>query len=433
MKEHKEISTLKIPQNFAQKSLGDKEISTYWWRDFHSPILNTLIDKALKRNYDILSASQRIEQAYLEVGIKDALDYPSVNLSSNSSLSHKNSTISSSSFGVGVSYEIDLWGKIKSSKKIANASLNISRYEFEALRLSLISTISSNYFNYLLLTQKLKLAQENLQIAQKIYAIINAKYKNGTLSSMELSRQKMVLLSQQSTILSLKTQKGEQLRALALLCGEVPQNFSIKEESIESIKTINLSTPLPSTLLLHRPDIASSFEQLKIAEASIDSANASKFPSFSLNANGGLASSTLLFLTNPTSSIGAILGIDYALFDGGKLDKEIKIEESKAKIAVQNYEKNLITALKEVEDGLSSVERERQEAILQKEMLKEAQKTFNLSSIRYKEGTIELQILLEAQKTFFEAKQNRATQKLAQLNALITLVKVLGGGWSRGY
>jgi outer membrane protein TolC len=266
-----------------------------------------------------------------------------------------------------------------------------------------------------------------------VSTIINTKYKNGTLSSMELSRQKMVLLSQQSSILSLKTQKDEQLRALALLCGEVPQNFSIKEESIESIKNINLSTPLSSTLLLHRPDIASSFEQLKIAEASIDSANASKFPSFSLNANGGLASSTLLFLTNPTSSIGAIFGIDYALFDGGKLDKEIKVEESKAKIAVQNYEKSLITALKEVEDGLSSVERERQEAILQKEMLKEAQKTFNLSNIRYKEGTIELQILLEAQKTLFEAKQNVATQKLAQLNALITLVKVLGGGWSRGY
>lgn len=437
VQEYKAVSSMPLPQKFiyAQEE-NNTSISQHWWVEFGSATLNQLIDDALVQNYDVLSALQKIEQAKLQLANADAALLPKADFSSTQSNTiedKKTTSNKATNIAVNVNYEIDLLGKVKSTyaSKAASATLEISKYDLEAAKLMLTSNIASGYFQYLILDKRISIAKENVQIAQKIYEIINAKYKYGIASAIDISRQKSALLYQQSILISLQAQKQQQLSALAILCGKKPQDFSLEAQSIESIKTIAVSPYIPSELLLHRPDIASAYENFKIVEALVDSANSARFPSFSLSANGGIASGTLLSFSNPTTLLGGVFGINYNLFDGGRLLQEAKIQESRANVAILTYEKTLITAFKEVEDALNNTALQVEQNKLQDAIYAESEKTFLLSQIRYKEGTVDLNTLLETQKSFFQAKESLAIQKLSHLNAIVTLVKTLGGGWQK--
>lgn len=437
VQEYKAVSSMPLPQKFiyAQEE-NNISLSQYWWREFGSTTLDQLMDDALVKNYDVLSALQKIEQAKLQLANANTALLPKADFSSTqgTTIEDKKTTSSkATNISVDVNYEIDLLGRVKSTytSKVASANLEISKYDLEAAKLMLTSNIASGYFQYLILDKRISIAKENVQIAQKVYEIINAKYKYGTASAIDISRQKSALLYQQSILISLEAQKQQQLSALAILCGKKPQDFSLEGEPIESIKTIAVSSYLPSELLLHRPDIALAYENFKVVEALVDSANSARFPSFSLSANGGIASATLLSFSNPTTLLSGIFGVNYNLFDGGKLLQEAKIEESRANVAVLTYEKTLISAFKEVEDALNNAALQVEQNQLQDAIYAESQKTFLLSQIRYKEGSVDLNTLLETQKSFFQAKEALAIQKLAHLNALITLIKALGGGWQK--
>ncbi|MDX9813750.1 MAG: TolC family protein [Sulfurimonas sp.] len=428
---------LNIPQNFTKNIDKPTKTDRFWYKEFNSDELNSLIDIGLKNSPTLLSAYEKIEQAKLLVDIADVAYKPKVDLSASSSKrlnidsNHNKTRPESTSLGASMSYEVDIWGKTRASIDSAKANLNFNQYDFDAMKLSLISNITTTYFEYLSLAQKQTIAKENYTIAKQIFDITQSKYNNGIIDKLDINRQKQLLLQSESSLNTLKTQKELKLNALALLVGLNSSELDIKTADLDAIKTINVNSTLPSELLLSRPDIAAALESLESARASIDIARAAKLPSFSLSGDGGVSSVKLLSLSNLTSTLGLGIRINYNLFDDGELENKILIEKSKAKALVQNYKNSILNAFKEVNDALLSTSLDKDELVLYEQMLDESKSAYEISKLKYENGLSDLNTMLDTQKSYFNSKESMISQKLSYLVNLVVLTKSLGGGWSK--
>jgi NodT family efflux transporter outer membrane factor (OMF) lipoprotein len=430
-------SDLEIPLEFiASNSNESLNISSAWWENFNSSTLNALIKQAEKNNPDILIAYENIEQARLQLGISEADYLPSASISASSGESRTKSdnaaaaTSKSTSASLRVNYEIDLWGKIRASNEAAQARFDATKYDKAAITLSMYASVAESYFNFLGLNERLLIASENLNISEKLMSIVEAKYKSGSVSLLDVSRQRSSLLSQKAGLESLELQVSQAKNALAVLAGTFPENFQVSEDAFWRLDLPKVDAGLPSELLLNRPDIARARANVNAANAATKVANAERFPSFSLSASGGVSSAALLSFKDPTSVLSIALNAAYTLFDSGRLKNLRDIEVSRTKVAVQNYNKAILNAFVECEDALSSAAYQNSQEILQKEITDEAFRSLNIASLQYKYGVSDLTTLLDTQGRYFSSKDASAVQRLNHLKSLVSLYKALGGGWS---
>jgi NodT family efflux transporter outer membrane factor (OMF) lipoprotein len=429
-------SDLKLPEEFSVKTDNTTNISVIWWENFNSTVLNSLIKKAIDNNPDILMAYENIEQARLQLGISEAAYLPSVSLSAGTSASRSDSpnidatTSKSTSASMRINYEIDLWGKIKASKDAAQARFDATVYDKDAIALSMYAAVAESYFSLLGYKERLSIARDNLKISEQLMQIVEAKYKSGSVSLLDASRQRSSLLSQQANVESLELQEAQAKNALAVLIGSLPQGFEIDNDSLWNLSIPKVEAGLPSELLLNRPDIARARANVAAANAATRVANADRFPSFSLSGSGGVSSNALMSFKDPTSVLSIALNAAYTLFDGGRLNDLKEIEISRTKSAIQNYNKVILTALQESDDTLLSVSYQDSLAKLQEEIVKESLRSLDIASLQYKHGSSDLTTLLDAQNKYFSSKDAEASQKLNHLKSIISLYKALGGGWN---
>jgi NodT family efflux transporter outer membrane factor (OMF) lipoprotein len=323
-----------------------------------------------------------------------------------------------------------LWGKIRASNEAARAKFDATKYDKDAVTLSLYASVAESYFSLLGLNERLSIAKDNLNISEQLMNIVDVKYKSGAVGLLDVSRQKTSLLSQQASVESLKLQKAQAKNALAVLVGSLPQGFEINSEAFWDFTLPEVAGGLPSEILLNRPDIAKAKANVEAANAATKVANAERFPSFSLTGSGGVSSSALLSFKDPTSVLSIALNAAYTLFDGGRLTNLKDIEVSRTKVAVQNYNKAILIALQESEDALLSTSYQNSQSSLQQEITQESSRSLDIASLQYKYGTSDLTTLLDAQNKYFSSRDAEAIQRLNHLKSLITLYKVFGGGWS---
>ncbi|MDR1554461.1 MAG: efflux transporter outer membrane subunit [Campylobacteraceae bacterium] len=429
-------SDLKLPEEFSIKTSNSANVSITWWENFNSSALNSLIKKAGDNSPDILIAYENIEQARLQLGISEAAYLPTASLSAGTSQSRSDqsgkdaTTSKSTSASIRINYEIDLWGKIRANKEAAQARFNATVYDKDAVALSMYAMVAESYFSFLSYKEKLIIARNNLKISEQLMQIVEAKYKSGSVGLLDVSRQKSSLLSQEANVKSLEIQEAQAKNALAVLTGSLPQHFEVDTDSLWDLSIPKVEAGLPSELLLNRPDIAKAKANVAAANAAIKSANADRFPSFSLSGNGGVSSSTLASFKDPTSVLSLALNAAYTLFDSGRLNDLKEIEISKTRSVIQNYNKVILTALQESDDALLSVAYQDNLAKLQEDIVKESSRSLDIASLQYKHGSSDLTTLLDAQNKYFSSRDAQASQRLNHLKSLISLYKVLGGGWS---
>ncbi|MES2206388.1 MAG: efflux transporter outer membrane subunit [Pseudomonadota bacterium] len=430
-------SDIAVPSAWNQTLLGQASIEMDWWQNFNTPELVELVNRAIEHNPDLAISTERIRQAELQMRISQASLFPSANVGGNTAWqrsdgANRSSSIDKSSgISLGVSYEIDLWGRLAAGAEGAQATLKASQFDQQTVRLTLISGVATAYFQILALRERLTIAQENLASAERISALVNSRFRYGSASGLDVSRQNTAVLSQRATLQSLKLQEQQTLNALAVLLGTAPQGFILKGQTLHALQVPQASPGLPAQLLTRRPDLASQEALLLAAGANIKAAQAALLPSIQLTGSAGLASNALLSLANPSNSINLAASIAQTIFDGGRLRNQVKISESRQRETLENYRKSIYTALKEVEDALSAVNfNDRQEA-LQTQIYQEAQRSFSLSERRYKEGADDLLSLLDTQRTLFQAKDQVSQLRLTRLSNAIDLFKALGGGWKR--
>lgn len=410
-----------------------------WWRGFGSAELAGFIDEALAGSPDLSIAAQRVAQAEAAVRSAGSSLFPSLSLGGSSGSRRSDpgssaaaSTSDSSSLSLGASYEIDLWGRIASGVQGAQASLEASRYDLETARLTLTTGVASAYFQVLALRVRLQLASDNLATAERVFAVVQARYRNGAASALDVSQQRTAVLSQRATIVPLEVQERQARTALAILLGRAPQGLDVQAQDIRPVAIPEVAPGLPSELLMRRPDLASAEAGLRAADANVAVARAALLPSISLSGSAGLASAALLSLSNPSSTVGLTASLAQTLFDGGRLRAQVASSEAGRLALVESYRKAVLTALKEVEDALGNVARYQDQEQAQLAIRDEARRSLRLAELRYREGADDLLSLLAAQRTLANADDQIAQARLARLTGALDLFKALGGGWQAG-
>ena len=427
---------LKLPGAWQEPGAeAAPEPETDWWSLFGSPRLEVLIAEAREANPDIRLAAERVIQAEIALRIAGASLFPSLSLDGGTSWRRTDpsgapaTTGESSSLSLGASYEVDLWGRLASQVRASQQQIAATRHDLEAVRLSLTAAVANGYFQLLALDERLAIARENLAIAERVLGIVEARYRNGLASALDLSRQRTTVLAQRAALVPLESQRNQARYALAILAGRTPQDFAVPPEAIGSIAAVPVVPGLPAQLLVRRPDLARSEAELAAAEADIAAARAALLPNIRLSASGGLASAALLSLSHPVTSIGLTAAVVQTIFDGGRLRGQVELAGSRREILVETYRRNILVALREVEDALSNVDRSDRQLAFQIETLGEARRTLRLAELRYREGADDLLSTLDAQRTLFQAQDQLAQLQLARLAATVDLYRALGGGW----
>lgn len=409
-----------------------------WWRAFGSPTLDALVDEGLAGSSDLRVAGERVRQAELALQLAGVARLPVVGLSAGTGSTRSQSPgvaaseRRSSSAALAIDYELDLWGRVAAGVQAQDALLQASRFDLDAARLSVSAAIASSYFELLAARERLRIARENLTVAERVLRVVEARQRNGVATTLELSQQRSTVLAQRSALIPLELAERQTLTALALLLGRVPLGYTLGGEALYALQPPALAAGLPAALLTRRPDLASAEAQLASADADVAAARAALLPSVGLSASAGLATSSWLSLANPASTLSLGASLAQTIFDGGQRRAQVALSQSARRVLVETYAAAVRTALKEVDDGLGNVERNRRQALMQADIVEQARQTLRLAELRYREGSDDLLTVLDAQRTLFAAQDTQAGLQRDRLVAAVDLAKALGGGWQRG-
>lgn len=404
-----------------------------WWRLFGSSELIELIDEARANSPDLAAAYSRILQAEAQARVAGASLLPTLDLGADASRQGQIGSGAANAFGLslGASYEVDLWGRNRMNDAAARAQIRASRYDQETVALTLTAGVASGYLQVLSLRERLRISRLNLELAEEVLALVEARARFGSASSLELAQQRAAVASQRAGIPALEQQERAARAALAVLLGRMPQNFDVRGQDLD-LAVPEVAPGLPSELLQRRPDIRRTEMQLAIAEADIAIARAALFPSLRLTGSMGLRSGTLsgLFSQDPTYGIAAALAMP--IFNGGRLRAGQELAQARYEELLQGYRSAILTAFADADVSLTEIDALRVQAGYQDASLEQAVIALRLAEARYRAGAEGLLTVIDAQRTLYQARDQQAQLRLQRLQAAITLFRALGGGWEEG-
>ncbi len=427
--------TIDMPATWSQASANATGAmpDAQWWKRFGSDELSKLVAEGQTNSFEIAAAVSRVREAQLQARIAGAPLLPEVDVNAgvNRQLPLAAGSATTSASGLlQISYEADFWGKNRASLSAAEAGLRASIYDKETVNLTVTSGIVSTYLQVLSLRDRLVVARKNVDNAEHVLTLLQSQSRAGAASSLDLARQRSIVADQRAEIPSLKQQEHDALSALAILLGHSPQNFNVAGKSLSEIEMPEIAPGLPSELLSRRPDIQRVEAQLAAANANIDVARASLFPSIYLTGAAGGQSNALLSLFNGPNLL-ANLGASLVgtIFDNGarRNARDLAIEQKRE--LVQVYRETVIKALYEVDQSLSLIQSIKERYDLKNTQVEQAGYAFNLSEIRYRAGAEELMTVIDTERSLSDAQNQLGQIKLDRLKATVALYKALGGGW----
>lgn len=404
-----------------------------WWTGFGSTELNTLIGQAQTSNLDLAAAAARVLQARAQTDISDSALFPSLGLSGNASRSGTNQggpNLNNFGLSLDASYEVDLWGRLRAGARSADEALKASIYNQQTVALTVQSSVANTYLDVLALRQRVTIADKNIEAANRILSITQAKVTNGVASRLDLAQQQALVSGEKAQVPALQEAANESRFGLAVLLGRPPEGFAVQGQNLDGVVAPPVAPGLPSELLHRRPDVAAAEAQLAAAHANVDAARAAFFPSLNLTASGGYASAALSSLINP-ASLGFNIGASLlqTIFDGGLLIGQSRLAHAQQLELVASYRSVVLNAFRDVETSLGQVASFAEQEKYTTDEVKAAAEAFRISEIQYREGVADLLNVLQAQQTLFSAEDKLVQIKLARIQADIGLYKALGGSW----
>jgi NodT family efflux transporter outer membrane factor (OMF) lipoprotein len=419
--------------------------SANWWTGFNSQELTDLETTAEKNNLDLAAAAARVEQARGQTGLAASALFPSVDLEGTASRAGSKQPVvgaggktklvdaTGNTFGVSLnaSYELDFWGLSQDNLRAARETARSSLYAERVIGLTVTADVADTYLDVLALRDRLAIAKQNVEAAQRILKITEAKVSNGVSSNLDLAQQRAIVAQVESTVPALEEQEREARYALAVLEGRVPEGFDVKAQTINGIVAPPVAPDMPSALLARRPDIAEAEANLVSAHASVDAARAAFLPQIGLTGSGGYLNPQIGQLFNPSSlawSVGASLL--QTIFDGGAKTSQLDINKGREVELVATYRSTVFNALSDTESSLGQVTSLAQQEAFVTDQVKNAAEAFRISELQYREGVADLLAVLQTQQALFTAQDTLVQIKLARLQAGVSLYRALGGGWT---
>ena len=333
------------------------------------------------------------------------------------------------SLPIDLSWELDIWGKVHRTVEANSASAAASAADLEAVRLSAHSDLATNYFQLRALDAQRKLFDDTIAAYQRSLEITRNRYAAGVVSKADVVQAETQLKSTSAQATDLLIQRAQFEHAIAVILGKPPASFSIPSTPLDA-KVPEIPVGLPSALLERRPDIAAAERRMAAANAQIGVAQAAYFPSLTLSASTGFASTALAdLLTAPSHvwSLGPALA--EVVFDGGA--RKAQTDQAKAAYdqAVANYRQTVLTGFQQVEDNVAALRILDEELRLQNDAVAAAKTSVDLTTNQYKAGTVTYLDVITTQTAELTGRRAAVTIQGNQLSAAVQLIKALGGGW----
>lgn len=423
-------STQQLQQQIHANAFADQ-----WWTLFGDAQLNTLVNRVIAENTDLAVAGINLRQARIQAKQSESQQGLRVG-NAGASVGHRFSLDGDgdSSNGLalnypGLSYELDLFGRLANQTEASRWEALATEQDLQATAQGLIATTAQLYWQLGYLNERLAVANLNLDSTQKTYDLVKTQYRAGAVSGLDLVSAEQAVQSQKSSLSQIEQQKVEARTALAVLLNQPVQQLTITEpQRLPQSLLPNISAGLPADLLSRRPDLQATELRLRKALANKDANKASYYPSISLTGNlstGGSSTSLSQVLSNPAAILGAGLSLPFLQWNDMKRD--LKVNELEYEKSIIQYRQTLYRAFADVENALSARNELNTQVQLQQRNVELAEKTEQLTQVRYRNGAIALKNLIDAQRTTRDARLSLVQTKQSQYNAYVTLMQALGG------
>lgn len=410
-----------------------------WWELLRDEQLQGLIRIALEENKDLQRAVATVEEFQARALIAKSDFIPVATVSGNAPSFRRKTIFLFPGFANpfnyylqgNLSWELDIWGRIRRSNEAARADLLAKEENRRAVILQLVSGVAEAYFNLLQFDAQLDIARRTLQSWEESVRIAQARLKQGLTSRLDTDQFEAERANAAARAAELERQMVQAENQLSVLLGRKP--FAIPRGKPLAAQVVPPEVPpgLPSELLQRRPDLLQAEQQLAAATARIGAAKADRFPKISLTGLLGVANPKLSQLITDPSSFGvAGAGLAGPLLNSQVLGFQQEAVEAQAKQAVAQYEQTVLTAFREVEDALVAVRTAREQNEAQQAQVAALQSALRLAELRYKGGLANYLDVLVARRNLFEAELAMTGSRRLHLVSVVQLYKALGGGWS---
>lgn len=408
-----------------------------WWQAFGDPLLDELEARAEAASPTLAAALARYDQARAAARVDEAGLFPDVSVSGsavrrrvsgNRPLANgEPQTYSDYVAGGALSYELDLWGRIRDSVRASRAEAEASAADLAAARLSLQAAVADAYMRLRGLDAQAELLRQTVEAYERALELTQKRYRGGVASPIDVNRAQTVLANARAQISAIANERAATEHEIAALVGAVASDFRIPPGAATPVAP-ELPAGLPSELLQRRPDVAAAERRMFAANARIGVAKAAFFPSVTLGASGGWETTHGQLLETPNSywALGP-LSAALSIFDGGRRSARVKMSRADYEAQAARYRDTVLAAFRQVEDALAASRHLAAQAVDQREAAEAAARTAQLALTRYRNGAADYLAVVTAQTDELNARRALIAIETQRLRARIALVRALGG------
>jgi NodT family efflux transporter outer membrane factor (OMF) lipoprotein len=415
-----------------------------WFNLFEDDVLKQLVTTALQQNFDLRIAAERVLQARAQLGVTRANQFPTLDATGEFAVT-RSSSVGASRFipagtnldasytqaGFSLSWELDVWGRVRRLTEAARAQYLASEEARRGVITTLISDVTTNYFALRQLDLEREIGLKTRDVAQNSLRLTQLRHQQGAATGLDVHQAEQLLYTATAQIASTERSIAQTENALSLLLGKSPGDIP-RGKALGDFKAPPQVPPgLPSALLERRPDIRQAEQTLVAANAQIGAARAQYFPQISLTGLLGAQSRALSDLFSASArNWNLVPGVALPIFNAGRIRSNVRLTEAQQREVLINYQKTIQTAFREVSDALIGYHKTAEQRSQQELLVQALQETERLSTLRYRGGLESYLQVLDAQRNLFQGQLTLAGLRQAELAAVVQLYRTLGGGWS---
>ena len=409
-----------------------------WWQVFQDPQLQELIRTALKQNYDMQLATERINSERAQLAITRSSLFPQVQGNGNFAGGKESNFQTKYNFltlTADAAFQLDLFGRLRRATEASRAELLATEEAQHTVTLTLVSDVASAYFALLQLDLELRIARDTVKTQQDSVELTSIRLKNGVATRLDVLQAQQVLDTANTQIPDLERLIGQEEDAISILLGNYPGSVPRGKPLEQQPLPPEVPPGMPSSLLERRPDIREAEQNLIAANAEIGVAKAEFFPQISLTGSGGGAFGRSSAFSGLMSSQLGIWSygaqVSQPIFTGGALRGNLHLAESQHQQALLAYRESIQHAFGDVSDALIAYQKFHEVRIHQEEQVADLDESVNLSNMRYQGGTTTYLEVLDGQRSRFAAEISLAQARGSEYQSLVQLYRSLGGGWQQ--
>lgn len=415
----------------------------HWWEGFGDPVLNDLESRIEKNSPTLAAALARRDEASAALRRAHADALPSVALASNLTYdrqsqdrplrtsSSQENLYGSNTLGASGSYELDLWGRVRAEVAAGKAGYQASQDDVAAVRLSLQADLAADYITLRGLDREADLLVHTVAAYQQADDVTQQRFRGGVANGIETGQSGAQLADAQAQLADVRAARARVEHAIATLVGASASELTLAPATAP-LQPLSADVGLPSALLQRRPDIAAAERRMFAANETIGVARAAAFPQIFLGGGGGTNATTLGGLTAAPNLFWALgPSISLPIFDGGRIKANIATARARWNEATASYRQSVLTAFQQVEDSLSDLHHLGEEDAAEHRAVTNAEQAAQLSMNRYTKGASSYLDVVTAQTTELTARRKALQVETARLQASVSLVRALGGGWQK--